>query len=159
MKVFNKNKGFTLIELLVVVSIIGLLSSVIFSSLSSARSKVRDARTLEDVHQITLALQLAHDLSSNNAWPGVYGDWQCLKSNGLCFANTYHGNTTITTALAPYMPNIPKVQAPSSSWVYDSYLFFPDLSDNPGYKDGAYLFFAMEHDFPNQCSGVYGGYW
>ena len=50
------SKGFTLIELLVVVAIIGLLSSVVLSSLNSARVKGRDARRKSDLHQIFLAL-------------------------------------------------------------------------------------------------------
>lgn len=53
-----KNKGFTLIELLVVISIIGLLSSVVLASLSTAKLKGRDARRLIDMRQILTALAL-----------------------------------------------------------------------------------------------------
>ena len=59
---FYKNKaGFTLIELLVVIAIISLLSSVVMSSLNSARSKARDARRISDVKQFQLALNLYYD--------------------------------------------------------------------------------------------------
>ena len=56
-----KRDGFTLIELLVVIAIIGLLSSVVFASLNSARAKARDARRLSDLHAVSLALSLYYD--------------------------------------------------------------------------------------------------
>lgn len=54
-------KGFTLIELLVVIAIIGLLSSVVFASLNSARTKARDARRVADMSEIRKALALFYD--------------------------------------------------------------------------------------------------
>jgi len=59
----NTKKGFTLIELLVVIAIIGILSSVVLASLSTARQKSRDAKRISDVGQIQLALELFFDAS------------------------------------------------------------------------------------------------
>ncbi len=56
--IFSKNKGFTLIELLVVIAVIGMLSSIILVSLSSAREKARDATRKQDLNTIQKALEL-----------------------------------------------------------------------------------------------------
>ncbi len=151
-------KGFTLIELLVVVAIIGLLASIVFSSLNSARKKARDARTLEDVRQITLALNMARDASPTNSWPGI-ANWQCLKSSGTCWRGSYSGNSTIGNALAPYMPTIPKTQNSSSAnYAYDSYLYLPYWVGPTGGPAGAYLIYALEGGaFANKCNGYYAG--
>jgi prepilin-type N-terminal cleavage/methylation domain-containing protein len=57
-------RGFTLIELLVVIAIIGILSSVVLASLSTARKKGRDARRVSDLKQLSLALELYADANS-----------------------------------------------------------------------------------------------
>lgn len=61
----KNERGFTLTELLVVIAIIGILASVVFASLSSARVKGRDAKRTSDIKQIQLALEFYYDANSN----------------------------------------------------------------------------------------------
>ena len=58
---FQNKKGFTLIEILVVISIIGLLSSIVLTSVNSARGKARDARRIADFKSFSLALEFYYD--------------------------------------------------------------------------------------------------
>src|SRR3989344_5180103 len=99
-----KQKGFTLIELLVVISIIGLLSSVVFASLNTARIKGRDAKRLLDKKQVVTALNLYY--SANNAWPNTGGSYKCLSPNDLetCLNSTsYTGSSALASMLQPYI--------------------------------------------------------
>jgi len=63
---FNK-KGFTLIELLVVIAVIGLLATIVLVSLNTARQKARDARRLQEIRQLQLALDMYYD--QNGTYP------------------------------------------------------------------------------------------
>jgi type II secretion system protein G len=69
----NSASGFTLIELLVVISIIGLLASIIFAALGSARNQAKDARRISDLQQIQTALELYN--ASNGHYPSTGGSW------------------------------------------------------------------------------------
>lgn len=53
----KKKSAFTLIEVVVVVSIIALISSVVFFSLSGSQQKERDAKKIADVLQLQTALE------------------------------------------------------------------------------------------------------
>ena len=72
------NRGFTLIELLVVMAIIGILSSVVLVSLSSARDKAKNARIMHDLDQLRTQMeiyQIDHDGYGGYVWDctnGVY---------------------------------------------------------------------------------------
>lgn len=65
----QKNQtGFTLIELLVVIAIIGILSSIVTTSVNSARAKAKIAKVQMDLLQIKSAItMLAND---TDKWPG-----------------------------------------------------------------------------------------
>ncbi|MCK9352427.1 MAG: type II secretion system protein [Candidatus Paceibacterota bacterium] len=70
-KSYHLSKGFTLIELLTVIAIIGLLSAIVVTSLTSARLKARDARRLNDVMQVKMALDLYFD--TFHTYPALTG--------------------------------------------------------------------------------------
>lgn len=107
------SSGFTLIELLVTIAIIGLLSSVVLASLSSAREKARDVRRLSDIQQITLALELFFD--SNGRYPG--------PAEGVSTTGEMLGDDDgpIEEALRPYLPAVPQDPLHDSSVYFYSY--------------------------------------
>jgi prepilin-type N-terminal cleavage/methylation domain-containing protein len=83
----KNKKGFTLIELLVVIAIIGLLSSVVFASLNSARGKARDAKRKQDLSQAMTALQLYYDTYNTfqvagSGWQGCSCGWFDYQDTG-----------------------------------------------------------------------------
>ncbi|PCI27274.1 hypothetical protein COB55_06080 [Candidatus Wolfebacteria bacterium] len=70
----TKHFGFTLIELLVVISIIGLLSSIVFASLDGARNKAKVSRVVSDLQQLSLVLALYFD--DKDVYPCFDNHWQ-----------------------------------------------------------------------------------
>lgn len=70
-------KGFTLIELLVVIAIIGVLASVVLSSLSDARASAQDAKRKTEMNGVRLSMEMY--FTKYNKYPPE--DW-CDSSKG-----------------------------------------------------------------------------
>ncbi len=89
--------GFTLIELLVVIAIIGILSSVVLASLSTARNKGADAKIQSQLQSMRAQAELftgTHLAISNTGTPcATTGIFQ-TANNGL--GNLLGGITTQT---------------------------------------------------------------
>jgi prepilin-type N-terminal cleavage/methylation domain-containing protein len=60
-KSFTPQKGFTLVELLVVIAIIAILTGIVATNFTSARSRARDAKRVSDLGHIQLAIELYFD--------------------------------------------------------------------------------------------------
>jgi prepilin-type N-terminal cleavage/methylation domain-containing protein len=111
-------RAFTLIELLVVVAIIGLLASIVITSLSSARMKARDARRLADMHTIQMALAMYYD-ASDNQYPSPNSDAGC---GGW---DTPNDGVFIPGLVPTYMPSIPHDPSKEGTCMNYLYYFYP----------------------------------
>src|SRR3989344_5459926 len=90
MKIFNKNRGFTLIELLTVIAVIGMLSSIMLSSLNAARAKARDAGRVGQLHELNRALALYYSAHGEYPPPVLRLTWTgslCMDDPG-CLAQS-----------------------------------------------------------------------
>jgi len=78
----NTQKGFTLIELLVVIAIIGILSTIVLTSLGSARNKANDTKVQGQLSGMRAAAESYY--STNNTYDN--------GTNGIC--NPASGDTS-----------------------------------------------------------------
>lgn len=93
------SRGFTLIELLVVIAIIGILSSVVLASLTTARIKGMDAARMTDVKSLKTALELYYN--DNNGYP---------TSNGSRNGDVPLNDAILVAKLVPkYIPSMPAI--------------------------------------------------
>ncbi|MBI3963654.1 MAG: type II secretion system protein [Candidatus Kerfeldbacteria bacterium] len=89
-------KGFTLVELLVVIAIIGLLATLAFVSLNSARAKARDAKRVSDVRQIQSALELYYNNQVIPGYPDNPAGADFIVSSAASWAGFIPGTTLPT---------------------------------------------------------------
>ncbi len=122
----KKQKGFTLIELLVVIAIIAIFSSVVLASLNSVRAKARDARRLEELHQIRIALELF--ASDYGKYPAGYWDtWFWISDNNYPGLGLGWPPCPTTGGLWGYLPNVCSFRDPNGN----PYAYIGNIDGSP----------------------------
>ncbi|MCI5050762.1 MAG: prepilin-type N-terminal cleavage/methylation domain-containing protein [Candidatus Pacebacteria bacterium] len=96
-------RGFTLIELLVVISIIGVLATVVLSSLNDAREKAREGVVFSEVRSLRTALELYY--LDNGSYPVVPSNASWSWFTGLCEGQGSPGYEEFREAMDGYINN------------------------------------------------------
>jgi prepilin-type N-terminal cleavage/methylation domain-containing protein len=151
----STKNGFTLVELLVVIAIIGLLSSVVFASLKSARLKARDAAVKQMVRQFGDLMAMEYDASESYAnlkkmsWgtacPTFAGNY-ATQAKTLCDAILVQtGASNGRSGTDPTSGNVLYISTQSSDSTqnqkFSIMAFLPSTSDSSGGK-----FFCLSHN-------------
>lgn len=137
-------KGFTLVELLVVISIISLLSSVVITSIDSARIKARNAQRIANANAIVAGFYVA-TTGTTNKFPITNLEY-CL-GKASCWDGDYHNSLAIDALLKTGMAGgvIPLDPFWKSNQYGDTFIYYADTYLS-------YILWLMEDD-PNQPCG------
>lgn len=121
MKKFS-NRGFTLIELLVVIAIIGILSSVVLASLSTARNKGNDAKVKGQLSQVRAGAELYAN-TNNGSYSASVMAAAALPCTGAMFIDATSGMLALTGTSANWPTGtLLSCQATASAYAVSSNL-------------------------------------
>lgn len=112
MKKFKR--GFTLIELLVVIAIIGILTSVVLSSMNTARDKSANANIKANLQGARQQVEIFYD--TNNTFVGI-----CTEPNMLLIFDS-------AATAAGVLPAAIECNSDAVSWAIQAPLKIPDAN-------------------------------
>ena len=116
--------GFTLIELLVVIAIISLLSSVVVTSLNTARVKSRDSQRIANIRELMKALELHYDehdrypISAGGCGASTPDSNWCNSIQSLSSNGRWIRDGGVLDPLEPFIPIEPQdpLQVATPNW-------------------------------------------
>lgn len=116
-------KGFTVVELLVSISIIGLLSTIVFASFSQAQKRSRMAKRVSDLKQMQVALEYYYAV--NKSYPNTGALWrsQCSWWGSLA------ANDVIPGLVPNYIASIPSDPKMDAAANTSCYIYMSDGSN------------------------------
>ncbi|MEI8062249.1 MAG: type II secretion system protein [bacterium] len=123
-----KQKGFTLIELLVVIAIIGILSSVVLASLTTARTKGQDAAVQQQLASMRAQAELYSTANGNQYWTAALGASSAANCDLGPFLSTGTGGMANLVAGIRKLGVIPTCTASTTGWAV-----YSPLPSSPGY--------------------------
>lgn len=148
----SESKGFTLIELLIVIAIIGILSALLLTNLTSTRSRARDARRKADLDSIKKSVRLYYNDAQKYPTDITYQINGCgtILTPALC-----SWGTPFATSVNTYMSILPN---DPSSTLSDTKTYQYDQSSDDEFIVVAELENASDPDITDsqaRCSALY----
>lgn len=104
MKINTLKTGFTLIELMVVISIIGLLSAIVYANFNDARAQARDKVRMSALKEVQLALEFYK--AQNGSYPNTSLVGACGGGVSDFFGNDPDGGSAGFVNCRDYIPGL-----------------------------------------------------